>query len=412
MTESSAPAPAPPRFAPGVSIFFGGYFLVQGVVLPFFPVWLAGRGLSEVEIGSVIAIPLALRVLLTPFGGMIADALPNRRFAVVLFTLPAPFLFAAAWPLSGYLPLLVVTGLAFIVWGLALPAGEALALTGVRRFGLDYGRMRVWGSLSFIAANLAAGALLAVLPRESIFGFIVATLVLSALGALLLPVTPRAVRALDDALTAARRPAWFALARPSFLLLILAAGLITASHAAFNGFGSIYWEGLGFTPLQIGGFWAVSIVGEVCFFTWSSAFVDRFGPLGLIALGAFAAIVRWFAMSFDLGVAGFAAIQVLHALTFAAVLLGTQLAITRSMPESAAASAQGMVAFVAGLLMSGLTALSGSLFAALGAHTFLFMIVPPALALVVLLVLRRMPPGEEGGEAASPNEKGAAEAAP
>jgi len=407
MSASIDPQPAPPHFALRVSGFFAGYFTVYGVVLPFFPVWLASRGLSEVEIGSLIAIPLAVRVLLTPFSGAIADALPNRRFAVILFTLPAPFVFALAWPHADYLPLLVFTGIANTVWSLALPAGEALALTGVRRFGIDYARMRLWGSVSFISANLAAGALLVLLPGEAIFWFIVAVYVLSAATAFFLPVTPRAVRALDDALKAQRRPAWFALGRPSFLLLILAAGLVSSSHAAFFSFGSIYWQKLGFSSLEIGGFWSVSIVGEIAFFVFGAAIHRRLGALGLLALGAVAAMARWTAMSFDIGVVGFVGTQALHAFTFAAAFLGTQYAVSRAVPEAYAASAQGMVVMVGGLLQSALTALAGPLFAALGGHAFLFMVAPPALSLVILLLLRRMPLDGEGT-----NEKGATEAAP
>ncbi|MCB1488602.1 MAG: MFS transporter, partial [Bauldia sp.] len=169
MTSDPGPAAAPPHFVLRVSAFFGGYFLNPGVVLPWFPVWLHGRGLSDVEIASVIAIPLAVRVSLAPLGGYIADKTPTRRFAARLFLAPAAIVFLFAWTASTYWPLLLITGAAFTLWQLALPAAEALALTGVRRFGLDYGRMLLGGSISFVLANLAAGALLSLFHAESIF---------------------------------------------------------------------------------------------------------------------------------------------------------------------------------------------------------------------------------------------------
>ena len=38
-----------------------------------------------------------------------------------------------------------------------MPLTETVAMSGVRAAGLDYGRMRLWGSLSFIAASFCGG---------------------------------------------------------------------------------------------------------------------------------------------------------------------------------------------------------------------------------------------------------------
>ena len=38
-----------------------------------------------------------------------------------------------------------------------MPLTETVAMGGVRAAGLDYGRMRLWGSLSFIAASFCGG---------------------------------------------------------------------------------------------------------------------------------------------------------------------------------------------------------------------------------------------------------------
>ena len=38
-----------------------------------------------------------------------------------------------------------------------MPLTETVAMTGVKAAGLDYGRMRLWGSLSFIAASVCGG---------------------------------------------------------------------------------------------------------------------------------------------------------------------------------------------------------------------------------------------------------------
>jgi PPP family 3-phenylpropionic acid transporter len=385
MTNPTAPAVRPPRFALRMWLFFFGYFIVGGVVLPFYPVWLESRGLTAVEIGNCIAIPLLVRVLLTPFAGVFADRAPNRRFVICIFAVLGFLGFAAAWPAHSYLSLLLITGVAFVLWGLALPVAEALTLTGVRRFGLDYGRMRLGGSLSFIAANLASGALLGFVAPEAIFWMILVALAGAVVVSFTLPVTPRAVRALDDALQPPRPSAWAVLSRPGLLALFLAGGLVQASHAVLYGFGSLYWQSLGFDGVDIGVFWAISIVFEVILFVFSGAAVRMLGPFGLLVAGTLAAILRWGLFPLEAGFAGFAALQVLHALSFAATYLGAQHLIARTIPEEFTASAQGIFGMIGGLLLAGSTALAGPLYRSYGGEAYFFMMIPAGLALVILV---------------------------
>jgi PPP family 3-phenylpropionic acid transporter len=369
--------------------FFAGYFVFSGITQPFFPVWLQARGLSEIEIANCIALPAFLRVLLTPAAGIFADRAPHRRVAAIAFTLPAAAIFLFARQAQGYVPLLLITGATFTLWALALPVGEALALTGVRRFGLDYGRMRLGGSVAFIVTNLGGGALLSFLDVGAIYWFMLATLFVATAVAFALPVTPPAVRALDDQTRPPRpRSPRKLLAQPAFLALLCVGGLIQASHAVLYSFGSIHWQGLGFSGFDIGIFWAAGVACEILVFAQSGALIRRFGPLGVLALGGFAAILRWAVYSADPGFLGFAVLQALHGLTFGATYLGTQHAIARLIPEELTASAQGLYAMVAGLLLAAATFLAGPLYAALAGRAYLVMIAFPAVALLILVVYR------------------------
>jgi PPP family 3-phenylpropionic acid transporter len=366
-------------------LFFFGYFIVGGVTQPFFPLWLESRGLTAVEIANCIAFPILARVLLTPFAGIFADRAPNRRFAICIFVVLGTIAFAFAWPAHSYWALLVTTGAAFVLWGLGLPVAEALTLTGVRRFGLDYGRMRLGGSVSFILANLAAGALLGIVVPEAIFWMILAALIGAVVVSFTLPVTPRAIRALDDATRPPRPSAWVVLARPGLIALFLVGGLVQASHAVLYSFGSIYWQSLGYDGIDIGGFWAISIVFEVALFVWSGLAVRTFRPFGLLLIGTLAAIVRWSLFPLDMGAAGFAFLQALHALTFAAAYLGTQHLIARSIPEELTASAQGIFGMMSGILLAVSTTLAGPLYHSFQGEAYLFMVIPAGLALAILI---------------------------
>jgi MFS transporter, PPP family, 3-phenylpropionic acid transporter len=382
--------PAPRYYALRIAAFFGGYFVLGGVALPFFPVWLEARGLTDTEIASLVAIPMALRVLLTPLAGMFADRAPNRRFAIRIFTVASLGIFLLAWPATSYWPLLITTGTAMVIYQVSLPVGEALALTGVRQFGLDYGRMRFAGSLTFIITNLAAGAVIGLVTSEAIYWMMVAGLVAGAGVSFTLPVTPRKARALDDAERPDVRPAREVLGNPALLALLAASGLVQASHGVLYSFGSLHWQSLGFSGVEIGMLWAIGVVCEIGLFLWSGAVVRRTGDFGLLLIGTVGAILRWSLFPLDLGFAGFLLVQCLHGLSFGATYLGVQHAIARIVPDEMTASAQGIYAMMTGILMAGITALSGPLYSNLGHLAFVTMTIPPALAILALFAYRRL----------------------
>lgn len=391
----------PPYYAQRIGFFYAGYFTVSGVQLPFFPVWLHYRGLTEDQIAAAVALPLFLRVLLAPLGGWLADRAPNRRFAIRIYTGLAFVIFLFAGSVDGFWPILAVTTASLMFWNIALPAAEALALTGVRRYGLDYGRMRLYGSAAFIVANIAGGIALSRFAPGAIFWALAGVLLLSALFSLSLPVTPRAVRVLDDAAREERaeRSPRFILGNPVFLALMAAGGLLQASHAMLYGFGSLHWESRGFTGTEIGALWATGVLAEIALFSMSGAVARRLGAGGLILAGGIGALVRWSVFPLDIGLGGYFGLQLLHGLSFGASFLGTQMAILHRVPESITGTAQSISSMIGGLMMAGATAAAGPLYRNLGAEAFLIMLAPAAAALVLLGLsrLERRAAGAAGG---------------
>lgn len=384
------PVAAPPYYVQRMWLFFAGYFLFGGVTLPFYPVWLEARGLTDFEIAQLVALPSLARVFLTPLAGIYADRAPNRRFAVITFTVPALLIFLLAWPAQGFWPLIATAGFAFTLWGLALPPAEALALTGVRRFGLDYGRMRMGGSVAFIVANLTSGLLLGWFTKESIYFFILFTMTTSVAVSFLLPVTPPQVRAMDDAARPDTRASGAVLGNAGFVALMAAAALILASHGMLYSFGSIEWTRLGFGGPQIGAFWAFSLTCEILLFTFSRRILMRLGPFAMVMIGAVGAVVRWvlFPMAAGGGFAAFALLQCLHGLSFGATYLGTQHLIARLIPERHTASAQGILAMGTGATLAIVTSVSGAIYETYGINGFYFMVPLPLIGVALLMAAR------------------------
>jgi PPP family 3-phenylpropionic acid transporter len=299
------------------------------------------------------------RLVFIPFGSWIADRAPNRRSAIILFAAVALAIFVPATLVVGAVPIMILSGLALTISGMVMPALDALALTGLRRFGIDYGRVRVWGSLSFVVVSMAGGLIFGHFGAGALSPLLISAFAVAAAGAFALPVTPPRIRAIDDA------------------------------ARAFYNFSSIHWEGLGFTGGNIGFLWAVGVVAEMGMFTFAGS-VRRVGAERLILIGAIAALVRWALFPLATGLAFSALLQCLHAFTFAGVFFGTQLAIAKTVPEEMTASAQGIYQVVSGLLLAFSTLISGPFYTRFGSDSFYLSTIFPLLA-IAILALRRWP---------------------
>lgn len=388
-----------------VSAFFAALFLIYGFHIPYLPLWLEWRGLTAGEIGLVTSVPYFLRLVVTPSVAYAADRMGNHRR--VILTLAWVSL-AAALSLSqspGFWTILVTSVvLAISTWSI-MPLTETVAIVGVRR-GLDYGRMRLWGSLTFIAASFVGGAIVDASGRGAGIWLIVAGVAATVAAAYLLPapsriaaispaVTTTPVQEVEDGALPQRRgidskTVWRLARDPLFMVFLLAIGMVMASHAMFYTFGAIAWRAGGLSSAWIGTLWAIGVIAEIALFAWSAVVVRRFGALTLLLAGCTGAVVRWAAMSFDPPLAVLIPLQVLHGLTYGAAHLGAIHFIGQAVPEEAGGTAQALYSTIAaGVMQGGATLLSGVLYASYGSPAYLAMSAMSAVGCMATLWLMR-----------------------
>jgi PPP family 3-phenylpropionic acid transporter len=386
-------AAAPSSGAVRLSAFYAAVFLVVGIQQPFWPLWLNGRGLDAREIGIVLAAAIWAKVIATPAIGALADRLGRRRGVMVVLAAIACLFYAGLWPAAGFAALLCLNLVAGTAQSALMPLADSITLSAVRSAGLDYGRIRLWGSVTFILAEFGSGAALAAgvgkgAASDRVLLFVlIASLVLLAACAAMPSAAPAAA--------AATRPHGIAhLARDRrFWLFVVAAAMLQASHQVYYGFGTLYWRSLGFSDVVIGALWAEGVVAEIALFWLGGRLVARLGPLGLMALGGMAGVVRWLLMGVVPWLPGTIALQLLHAGTFGASHLGAMHFMARTVSPGAAASAQSLYAALSAGLGSGLVMLAaGPLYAAYGSHAYLFMAVLSAAGLLGTALLARHPP--------------------
>ena len=373
-----------------ISFFYWAIFLIVGLQTPFLPLWLDSRGLGVTEISIAGALPLFIRIVATPMVAYLADRSGDHRRMVVVLAWSGLACTVLLSQSTHVWPIILLTTLMMLTTSTIMPLTETLAMRAVRGHGLDYGQMRLWGSISFIVATLIGGAAIERWTGSVVIWLIIAAIAMTALAAYGLPRPESADAAASSRPRISRADVAALVTSPQFLLFLAAAGMVQASHAVFYVYGVLHWRGLGLSATWTGILWAIAVIAEILLFARSGAVLKVLSPLGLIALGAVAGIVRWIAMAFDPPLAALIALQILHALTFGATHLGTVHFIAQNIAPERAGTAQALQASVtAGIAMGGATLLAGQIYGPLGAQAYLAMAILATLGLAAAMLAQR-----------------------
>lgn len=366
--------------------FYGAVFLSLGILIPFWPLWLGHRGLSGEQVGLLLACAAWAKSAAVPAVGYLSDRSGQPRRLLVALALLSVGLFLVFPAARGLWSLLLVQVAFALAFHPLIPLAESQALAAARSGLLDYGRMRLWGSLTFIAGSLGAGALLSRGAPDLIIALVAAALAATAVASTQLPGSAPRV----SAARASPRDALRLIAERHFVLFLGAAGLLQASHAAYYGFSALHWREHGYSETAIAWLWSEGVVAEVLLFLFGAALVARLGPSGLLVLAAAGGMLRWCLTALSTDLAVLIAAQSLHALSFGAAHLGAMHFLSRGVPVTLSATAQGLYAALSGGLLMGLAALlSGQLYHGDAAAAFGAMAALCALALACALLLHR-----------------------
>lgn len=375
--------------------FSAAYALMMlgtGVQLPFLPLWLAAKDIDVSGIGFIVAGMMAIRTVSSPLFAWLADHIGKRRLVIRTCALLAFASYVGLGLMDGFWPIATMALLAAFFFAPVFPLSEGFSIDASAALGLDYGRMRLWASLSFLAGSLGSGLILTHLDALDTSWLLAGAMGLTVVSALVLPGEPEAlkVRRKPSSTGVGARRFLFA---SSFPLFLLAAGLQQSSHAMLYSFSSVHWHSLGFDPFTIGLLWTFAVATEVALLAFSNVVISRFGPGLVFLLGICGGVVRWTLMAFATSLPLIMALQTLHAASFALTHLGTMHMIRLMVPEHLRNRAQGIYSALAGgVLMSGAIWMSGPVFAAHGGLAYLVMAAMSVVALGMALILLRVSP--------------------
>jgi len=377
----TAPQPVSRRFAFRLSLFYGALFGLLGTHLPFFPVWLRAIGIEASWIGVITAVPAVTRFTVLPLVVGLAERRRALRGALILAAFVTAVGFAVIGTEHRALPVFLFYVATCCLWTPTIPLTDAYALRGIVRFGLNYGRMRLWGSAAFVAGALACGLLIDVVAASQLIWIIVCIATLGAVLSLALqPLDdpPKSLIAMQDGRTLLREA--------GFLSIIFSAALIQGSHAAYYTFASIDWQSQGLGGLTIAALWALGVLAEIVVFALSSRFTLE--PAVLLVVGGLAAVARWLIAAQEPPVTVLALVQLAHGLTFGLTQIGTMALLVRHVPIHVMARGQGYLAASSGIVTSSASILSGAIYARYGHGVYYAMAAMAAIGTTLMWLTR------------------------
>jgi PPP family 3-phenylpropionic acid transporter len=342
-----------------------------GIFFPFYSLYLReNAGLSGSQVGVVISMLPLIGTIAQPFWGQLADRTGSRPLVLVLIALGAALGYLSLGFAHGFAGLVLATGLLALFSTAMVPAATAVtfALASGDR-ARAFGRIRVWGTVSFLLLVVGFPRLLDMhqarlgLARvdggpsepglELMFPITAAMIATGALVALALP------RGGELGLRAPRGD-WRRLLRHGPFLRVLVFTLV--AYLCLQGPMSlfpIYVRSLGGTLDSVSEMWVLMLALEIPLVALSGSSLARIGPRGLLAAGVLAGGVRWTACGLAPSLAFVYPFQILHGVVVAGLVIGGPLYVEAVAPERLRSTGQGVLAMV-GVSMGAVASQLGS----------------------------------------------------
>lgn len=270
-----------------LSNFYFFYFAALGALVPYWSLYLKDIGFTPVEIGELIAIILATRIVAPMVWGWIADHTGQRMKIVRIACLLATLTFAGALAGHGYWWLALVMSVFSFFWNAALPQFEAVTLNQLGQHTYRYSRIRLWGSIGFIVSVTLLGFLLEKMGTSILPGVLVILFAGIWFSSLLVPEQAAGHQSLDH------EPLSKILRRRNVFALLLVCFLMQVSHGPYYTFYSLYLTDYGYSETVIGQLWALGVVAEIVVFMRMHRWLPHFGSRWLLFLATLLTVLRW-----------------------------------------------------------------------------------------------------------------------
>lgn len=370
-------------------LFFSSfYFLYYGTTafsMIYLPILLKNKSLHPGEIGTLLSIAPIVSLFAQPFWGWLSDSIGGVKKIALLcmagLTFGLGILILSDSSLGLYMSLIIFMFFSCSV----VPLTDSWNMTLSAQHGYTFGSLRVWGSLGFAVVAPMMGWMALEFGTIGLYGLFSASILLAM--AVLLPIADekRQNPGKVDLLVQLR-----ALKRPAIWMILLPLFVLGTAGRAVDSFISIYMTQSGLSELFVGLSWTLAALSEIPFFYFVSRWIEKKGPILILAAATAVYAVRWFLLFMFSGSGIFLAVQLLQGGSYALMYVGAMTYLRSQFPENLRTTAQMMTSVwlfsLPGIFGNGL---GGIMYQAAPRALFLWAFAFACAAFILLLLFSR-----------------------
>lgn len=276
------------NYYPQLSAFYFFFFAALGAFVPYWSVYLQSLNFTANEIGELLAIVMASKVISPYLFSWLSDHIEKRLVIIQGSMVISTIVFAGVIPFQSYWWFALVMAAFGIFWNAALPLYEALTLNHLGNDTSHYSYIRMWGSIGFIVVVVVLplfikGSNITLLPI-----IILALLIANTVTTFLV-----SDKSSNNSHSTNQTQIISTLKKPIVVALLLACCLQSLSHGGYYTFFSIYLESHGYSREFSGAMWALGVFAEVILFLLMRRLLLYFSVCRLFAIALFITALRW-----------------------------------------------------------------------------------------------------------------------
>jgi PPP family 3-phenylpropionic acid transporter len=380
--------------------YYFTFFMTAGAATVYAGIWFSEKGLDAGQIGIINALPVLVMLVLNMLVGRIADKASDWRQVIVIGAVLGAVIPIGLFFVDDFWGILLLWTLGAIPLAAVGPVADAATMRMTRRNGTDFGAIRAWGTIGYMAVIYLTGQIVTWLGGGAFLPFFVGLAVLRGVASLGLPN----FRAPRDEQTPVAKPGASRMRevmKPWFLLPLVGWSMVFATHLILNAFQGLLWKEQGISELVIGLLIALGAASEAAMMFVFKRFGTRFPARTLILASAVVAVVRWALMALSPAVPFLIGLQLLHSVTFALGYMGCVHFIANWTSEDIAAEAQSFFQVLQQAMSVGALLVFGWLIGIMGAHAYFVASAFAAIGGVLIwFSMRLMQPKQSGSQGA------------
>lgn len=262
-------------------------FFGVGSLYPLLSVYLSKTvGLNGYQIGTIMSAGPIVMIFFQPLWGMVSDS-TNSSIKILTLTTLVAGIFGLGFLFSGdYYFLMVVAVFVAIFQSAIIPVSDSISLKYTSRVKVNYGNIRLFGSLGFGLAVFIMGRLSEYNPAVIFYSFFFSLIIASFLGTRI----PKEKAASNKKLFSGIKEI---LTYRKFIVFLIITFMIFGPNLANNTYFGLFVEDSGGTYTGIGIAFLIAVLSEIPFMKVAGNWIQKIGILEVALIAGAVSLVRW-----------------------------------------------------------------------------------------------------------------------